>query len=101
MRSTISSALWLLALTTSHSVDAKIPAQVSDYSIKTVQSDKANYLVEEKNKLELTDNIVLELEVSILENNEVEENLPNGNLTALSRPKRFLVIQIYNIIHII
>ena len=89
MRSILSAVLWLLTLTTSLSADVKIPSQVSDYSIETFEPDQAKNLDEEKH--ELTNDIVLELEVSILENNEVNENLLNGNVTALSRPKRSLV----------
>lgn len=89
MKSIFSAVLWLLTLTASHSANVKIPSQVSDYSIETFEPDQANYLDEEKH--ELTNDIVLELEVSILENNEVNENLLNGNETALSRPKRSLV----------
>lgn len=88
MKSIFSAVLWLLTLTASHSANVKIPSQVSDYSIETFEPDQANYLDEEKH--ELTNDIVLELEVSILENNEVNENLLNGNETALSRPKRSL-----------
>ena len=89
MRSILSAVLWLLTLTTSLSADVKIPSQVSDYSIETFEPDQAKNLDEEKH--ELTNDIVLELEVSILENNEVNENLLSGNVTALSRPKRSLV----------